>query len=163
MPRDYLYQQVLNRYPSALSWLEVLGNLGRAPATLEAYGRGLAHFLSYCESSGWHPYNVSFEQTSLYIRQLLPGGQYAVANATLHQRMTAIRLWYDHLVYAGFSQSNPLPRGQRGRWFQFGGYTEGGRGLRGAGPGYTADKKSCYSDRCAMVAFPYGCRQIINS
>ncbi|RMM10199.1 Site-specific recombinase, phage integrase family, partial [Pseudomonas syringae] len=45
------YEHVLHRYPSVQEWLELLGNLGRAPATLEAYGRGLAHYLLHCEAS----------------------------------------------------------------------------------------------------------------
>jgi hypothetical protein len=28
-------------------WLELLGNLGRAHATLDAYARGVSHFLAY--------------------------------------------------------------------------------------------------------------------
>ncbi len=46
------HEQVLSRYPSVQPWLELLSNLGRAPATLDAYGRGLAHYLLYCEGSG---------------------------------------------------------------------------------------------------------------
>jgi hypothetical protein len=37
-----------------------------------------------------------------------------VSDATLHQRLTAVRLWYDHLVYAGVRERNPVPRGHRG-------------------------------------------------
>ncbi|RMO21930.1 hypothetical protein ALQ44_05078, partial [Pseudomonas syringae pv. pisi] len=46
------YEHVLNRYPDVQEWLALLGNLGRASATLEAYGRGLAHYLLHCEASG---------------------------------------------------------------------------------------------------------------
>lgn len=106
------YAVMLNRYPSVEEWLQLLGNLGRAPATLDAYARGLAHYLGYCETAGWDAEAVTFEQITLYIRQLLPGQASAVANATLHQRLTALRLWYDHLVFQGLCEQNPVPRGQ---------------------------------------------------
>ena len=32
-----LHKQVLSRYPSVHAWLELLANLGRATATLDAY------------------------------------------------------------------------------------------------------------------------------
>lgn len=100
-------EQVLSRYPSVQAWLELLGNLGRAAATLDAYGRGLAHYLLHCEGSEIEPESATLEQVSLYIRKLLPGEKSAVANSTLHQRLTAIRLWYDHLVFQGLCKAKP--------------------------------------------------------
>ncbi|GGM32060.1 tyrosine-type recombinase/integrase [Pseudomonas asuensis] len=123
------YQQVLSRYPTVQQWLALLGNLGRAAATLEAYGRGLAHYLRHCETLGLEPESATFEQITLYIRQLLPGQAHAIANATLHQRITAIRLWYDHLVYCGICQQNPVPRGQHARLFQIPAHSGFVRGL----------------------------------
>lgn len=124
-----LHEQVLSRYPSVQAWLVLLGNLGRAPATLDAYGRGLAHYLLHCEGSGLEPESATFEQVTLYIRKLLPGEKNAVANATLHQRLTAIRLWYDHLVFQGLCKQNPVPRGQHGRLLQVPGHEGFVRGL----------------------------------
>jgi site-specific recombinase XerD len=112
------YAVILNRYSSVDEWLQLLGNLGRAPATLDAYGRGLAHYLRHCETSGLDAESATFEQVTLYIRRLLPGQVNAVANSTLHQRLTAIRLWYDHLVFQGLREQNPVPRGQHARLFQ---------------------------------------------
>jgi len=112
------HQRVLGRYPSAEKWLELLENLGRASATLDAYGRGLAHYLVHCEENGLKPEAASFEQIALYIRTLLPGGESALANSSLHQRLTAIRLWYDHLIFQGACTQNPVPRGQHRRSFQ---------------------------------------------
>ncbi|WP_183131756.1 site-specific integrase, partial [Pseudomonas syringae] len=123
------YVLVLSRYPSAQEWLQLLGNLGRAPATLDAYGRGLAHYLLHCEASGLKAESVTFEQVTLYIRRLLPGQENSVANSTLHQRLTAIRLWYDHLVFQGLCQQNPVPRGQHGRLLQVPGHPGFVRGL----------------------------------
>ncbi|HDT5862765.1 TPA: site-specific integrase [Aeromonas hydrophila subsp. hydrophila] len=122
------HEQVLSRYPSVQEWLELLGNLGRASATLDAYGRGLAHYLLHCEGCKVKPESATFEDVTLYIRKLLPGEENAVANSTLHQRLTAIRLWYDHLVFQGFCKQNPVPRGQHGRLLQVpehGGFVRG--------------------------------------
>ncbi|AZG85674.1 hypothetical protein N032_08275 [Pseudomonas syringae pv. pisi str. PP1] len=123
------YEQVLNRYPIVQEWLTLLDNLGRAPATLEAYGRGLAHYLLHCEASSLEAESITFEQVTLYIRRLLPGQENAVANSTLHQRLTAIRLWYDHLVFQGRCAQNPVPRGQHGRLCQIPGHSGFMRGL----------------------------------
>lgn len=123
------YEHVLHRYPSVQQWLALLGNLGRAPATLDAYGRGLAHYLLHCEASGLEAESITFEQVTLYIRRLLPGQENAVANSTLHQRLTAIRLWYDHLVFQGRCAQNPVPRGQHGRLCQIPGHSGFMRGL----------------------------------
>src|SRR4051794_22232894 len=38
--------------PQGRSWLTLLGNLGRSPATVDAYGRGLDQFLRYCQAYG---------------------------------------------------------------------------------------------------------------
>lgn len=123
------YEHVLGRHPGVQEWLELLGNLGRAPATLDAYGRGLAHYLLHCEASGLEAESIAFEQVTLYIRRLLPGQENAVANSTLHQRLTAIRLWYDHLVFQGAREQNPVPRGQHARLFQVPAHSGFVRGL----------------------------------
>lgn len=123
------YEHVLHRYPSVQEWLALLGNLGRAPATLDAYGRGLAHYLLHCEASGLEVESITFEQVTLYIRRLLPGQENAVANSTLHQRLTAIRLWYDHMVFQGRCVQNPVPRGQHGRLCHIPGHSGFVRGL----------------------------------
>ena len=112
MRRATSLQIALNRYPLVDEWLQLLGNLGRSPATLDAYGRGVTHYLAYCTSSSVAAEAATLEDVSLYIRHLLPGSPSAVANSTLHQRLTAIRLWYDHLTYRGLCSRNPVPRGQ---------------------------------------------------
>ena len=110
-----IYYKVLERYPSVIDWLKLLANLGRSPATVEAYGRGMAHYLGHCEVNGYKPEAATFELVTSYVSELLPGQAQAIANSTLHQRLTAIRLWYDHLVYAGVRDNNPVPRGSIGR------------------------------------------------
>lgn len=102
------------------TWLTLLGNLGRSPATIDAYGRGLDQYLRFCRELGVDAADATLEQVSLFVRHLRgdPGEVQArarVSDATLHQRLTAVRLWYDHLVYAGVRERNPVPRGHHGR------------------------------------------------
>lgn len=97
---------------SVEEWLYLLSCLGRAPATVAAYRRCLTHYLKYCKASRVAPEGATFENVSLYVRTLLPGCSTSIANSSLHQRLTAIRLWYDHLVYQGVCEKNPVLRGR---------------------------------------------------
>ena len=105
--------------PQGHSWLMLLGNLGRSSATVDAYGRGLNQFLCYCQAHGIDPMTATLEHVSLFVRHLrgepdaIPTAS-RVSNATLQQRLTAIRLWYDHLLYQGLRERNPVPRGRYG-------------------------------------------------
>lgn len=81
-------------------------------ATLDAYARGLAHYLYACEQADVEAQAATFEQVTRYIGSLLPGQPQAIANATLQQRLSAIRLWYDHLVLLEQRSHNPVPRAQ---------------------------------------------------
>ncbi|OAH41472.1 integrase [Sphingobium yanoikuyae] len=103
-------QLSLARYPLLAEWLQLLGNLGRAHATLDAYARGVSHFLAYCEAASVAAEAATLADLSLYIRSLREGTG-RIANSSLHQRLSAIRLWYDHLIYQGVRSTNPLPRG----------------------------------------------------
>lgn len=104
--------------PQSRSWLALLGNLGRSPATLDAYGRGLDQYLHFCRGHSVDAAGATLEHVSLFVRHLNgePGDtlptRSRVSNATLQQRLTAVRLWYDHLVYQGLRERNPVPRGR---------------------------------------------------
>ena len=103
--------------PQGRSWLSVLDNLGRSPATVDAYGRGLDQYLRFCEALGVDAAAATLEHVSLFVRHLrgeaepLSGATRGVSNATLQQRLAALRLWYDYLVYGGWRERNPVPRG----------------------------------------------------
>ena len=103
--------------PQARSWLALIDNLGRSPATLDAYARGLNQYLAVCRACDVVATAATLEHISLFVRHLrgeaagaLPLRP-AVSNATLQQRVTAVRLWYDHVVYQGLRERNPVPRG----------------------------------------------------
>jgi integrase/recombinase XerD len=112
-----------SRYPNvsadaqSRSWLSVLDNLGRAPATVDAYARSLEQYLRFCKELGVNAGGATLEHVSLFIRHLCGDTESAlpramsVSNATLQQRVTALRLWYDHLVFQGLRERNPVPRG----------------------------------------------------
>jgi len=104
--------QVVQDQASVEEWLHLLSSLGRAPATVTAYRRCLNHYLAYCRASRVAPSGATLENISLYVRSLLPGSETSIANSSLHQRLTAVRLWYDHLVYQGLCEKNPVLRGR---------------------------------------------------
>jgi integrase/recombinase XerD len=113
---------VWERYPflsenqHGRSWLVLLGNLGRADATLDAYARALSNYFGFCLGLGVKPETATLEHVSLYVRYLRGDSPHSKAsnpysNATMQQYLTALRLWYDHLVYQQIRESNPVPRG----------------------------------------------------
>lgn len=99
------------------SWLTLLGNLGRSPATVDAYGRGLDQYLRFCRDHDLDASSATLEHVSLFVRYLNGDAdgdpaRSRVSNSTLQQRITAVRIWYDHLVYQGVREMNPVPRGR---------------------------------------------------
>lgn len=105
--------------PQGRSWLTLIDNLGRSPATVDAYARGLNQYLEFCRACNINATAATLEHVSLFVRHLrgedarfLPVRP-AVSNATLQQRITAVRLWYDHLIYQNIRERNPVPRGHR--------------------------------------------------
>lgn len=91
-------------------WLKILSDLGRASSTISAYRQALNHYLTYCDTNNIQPESVTFEHISAYLRPQLPGMEQPVASATLQLRITAIRLWYDFLLYHDICETNPVPR-----------------------------------------------------
>jgi len=91
-------------------WLKLLSNLGRAQATMTAYRDALRHYFAFCSQNGIKPDKARFEDLAAYISPQLPGMQFPAASATLQLRLSAIRLWYDFLMYQNLCLINPLPR-----------------------------------------------------
>jgi integrase/recombinase XerD len=124
---------VLGRHERAVEWLRIWADLGRAPRTIDAYARGLAEFLLVCEREGIDPVAANPGQIALFVRELrtrpsrrgpnvvaLDSGS-GLANATLQQRLVAVRLFYDFLVEEGVRESNPVGRGRYTPGRHFGG------------------------------------------
>ena len=101
------------RYPqvaavsAARTWLTIQGDLGLARATVEAYSRALQDYLTFCQAQGIVPATATRAHLAAYVRDLttrphrqgtnvvhLASGS-GLANATIQQRLVAVRLFYD--------------------------------------------------------------------
>ena len=117
-------------------WLTIQGNLGRARNTILAYRYALTDYFGFCEERRVVVRRADREHIALYVRSMTdrvrPARQASsdgsppsgLANATIRQRLTAVRLYYDFLVEESIRRDNPVGRGR---------YTAHAR-LRGAGP-----------------------------
>src|SRR4051812_13645801 len=119
---------VLAAVPQALAWLRLRVDLGLAPRTLDAYARGLSEYLAFSAASGADPLAAGREHLARFVRHLLdrpsrhvgagaaPGSPSSscprLSNAAVQQRLTAVRLFYDHVVEEGLRDSNPVGRGR---------------------------------------------------
>jgi integrase/recombinase XerD len=123
----------------ANTWFRIQANLGLAPNTLHAYGRSLNDFLAFTNQSVADAVNASREHVSAWVRDLLSRPNHradksilidsgaGLSNATLQQRITAVRLFYDFLIEEGMRSTNPVGRG---RYTPRNGFApEGPRGL----------------------------------
>jgi integrase/recombinase XerD len=108
----------------ALAWLRMRADLGMAPRTLDAYARGLSEYLAFCASISAEPVSAGREHVARFVRHLTgrpsqhrganssSSGRPCLSNATVQQRLTAVRLFYDYLVEEGLRDSNPVGRGR---------------------------------------------------
>lgn len=118
------------RYPlvaeseKARRWLQIQSDLGLAANTIEAYGRGLEEYLLFCVISRLSPEIALKEHVAAYVGFLakrpnkrgvniisLDSGV-GLANATMQQRITVVRLFYDYLIESGLREDNPVGRGK---------------------------------------------------
>lgn len=126
------YQSVAND-PQAKKWLTIQANLGLSSNTIDAYGRSLQDYLNFISGQGIEPKNATKEHIALYIHDLanrpnLRGknvirldSKAGLSNATMQQRITVARLFYDYLIEEGFRNENPVGRGKYTPGKNFGG------------------------------------------
>lgn len=120
------------RYPQvsaqahARHWLATQALLGLADATLAAYGRGANDYLAFCARAAVPVVEASGADIARYVddmaRRPNPRGATVrylhsgagLANATMQQRLTVVRLFYDFLIDEGIRQSprNPVGKGK---------------------------------------------------
>ncbi len=126
-------------------WLSIQQDLGRARNTILAYRHALDDYLQFCAQQQLQVQEANRAHIALYVRSLtsrpMPGvgdpsagvPRTGLANATVCLRLTAVRLYYDHLVEEGIRTNNPVGRG---RYTRSGGF--GGTRSRALVPRYTA-------------------------
>ena len=112
-------------------WLSIQKDLGRAPNTLLAYRRSLESYGSFCLTLHKPVYEATREDVALFVRWMtafrLPASRKTksersgLANATIRLRLTAVRLFYDHLIEEGLRGDNPVGRGRYTQGAGFGG------------------------------------------
>ncbi len=120
------------RYPRvsenahAREWLKFQSTRGLAANTLDAYGRDLDAYLGFLESAGGALDTAVRSTIGAYIQKIsqIPSSsptktkketRARLANATLQQHLTVVRLFYDYLVEEKFCLRNPLRPPMGGR------------------------------------------------
>jgi integrase/recombinase XerD len=109
----------------AKEWLTTETLLGLAPNTLDAYARGLNDFLQFCQKADILPTTATRADLARYVGDLRGRPRTAphqdtpaltpsvgLSNATLQQRLTAIRLFFDFLIEEGQRTDHPVGRGK---------------------------------------------------
>lgn len=98
----------LNTVVHACQWLTMREQFGLAPNTLDAYARAIDSYCFFLESRE-HTWETSTQgDVAGWINELRTRG---LANATLIQRVTAVRLFFEYLVEEGLRPGNPVSRG----------------------------------------------------
>jgi site-specific recombinase XerD len=126
------------RQPLAANWLNLQIRFGLARRTIDAYGRSLADYLTFCEQDGIDPLSADRGEIARYVHDLAhrPGrggpnmvaidSGVGLANATMQLRLVAVRLFYDHLLEEGLRETNPVGRGRYTPGRGFAGHRERG-------------------------------------
>lgn len=119
-------------YPSvaenqhARSWLEIQSKLGLASNTIRAYGRGANDYLVFCQRSDRPFLEATQADIVAYVDDMThrpnPRGDHirylhtgtGLANATMQQRLTVVRLLYDYLIDERIrsDERNPVGKGK---------------------------------------------------
>lgn len=115
---------VPGRHEQAAAWLTICADPGRAPRTIDACARGPAEYLLMCEREDVDPVTATGAHITVYLRELtrrphrrganvvsIDSGS-GPANATIQQRLVAVRLFYDFLMEEGLREPNPVGRGR---------------------------------------------------
>lgn len=108
-----------SRYPLAAHeetvrrWLTFQHHRGLADNTVAAYARALESYLGFCQRTGLAVQTATPEAVALYVRfYTQPNDGKLLSRATVQQRLTALRLYYDFLVEEALRERNPVGRGQ---------------------------------------------------
>ncbi len=117
------YYPLVARRKHTRNWLQIQGDLLLRPKTIDAYGRSLNDFLTFCEKAGVVPETITRDQVALYVHDLAmrpnPKGNailridtgMGLSNSTMKMRITVVRLFCDYLVEHQLRADNPVGRG----------------------------------------------------
>ena len=80
--------------------LQFTASIGRAPNTVDAYGRALQDYLAFCESSDADPVTAKADVIAAWIGDMRTradddGNARGLSDATVQQRVVAVRAFYD--------------------------------------------------------------------
>lgn len=120
---DWEHYPRVAQNPFARSLLQLEAALGNAPNTLDAYARGREDFFTFCAGLEVAPESAAKEHILLWVRDLTsrpsrhgqnsaPDSCAGLSNATVQQRITAVRLLFDFVVEKGRRDDNPIGRGR---------------------------------------------------
>jgi site-specific recombinase XerD len=96
-------------YKSASDWLRTLSALQRSLSTIESYSISLRWFFRTCRRRGVDAEQAGLGDVYALLRHMDAAG---LANATVQVRLCAVRQWFDHLMFEGVRDDNPIPKGQ---------------------------------------------------
>jgi site-specific recombinase XerD len=121
---DWLRYPFVTENDLGRRWLQIQCDLGLAQNTVEAYGRGLEEYLRFVRDLRTDPTQAGGEIIANFVSSLRarPGAtrgnvisidtKSSLSNATLQQRLTVIRLFYDFLLEERLCKKNPVGRGR---------------------------------------------------
>jgi integrase len=124
---DWTRFPLMAGHEHARRWLQFTANIGRAPNTVEAYGRAVEDHFRYCVSVAADPLTLKPDVVAGRISDLhsRPNRRSAklvhldsgvgLSNATIQQRVVPVRSFYSFLVEDGLRELNPVRRGQSSR------------------------------------------------
>jgi site-specific recombinase XerD len=124
-PIEWFRYPFVAAHDTAKAWLTTETLLGLAPNTLDAYARGLDDFLHFCQKTDISPVTATRADLARYVGDLRgrprPASHHdasalapsiGLSNATLQQRLTAVRLFFDFLIEEGHRTEHPVGRGR---------------------------------------------------
>jgi len=129
---------LVGQHELARNWLQRQAHLQLAPKTVDAYGRCLNDYLGFCARHKVQPEAATRDVVALYVQDLahrpnpkganilsIESGR-GLANATMQQRITVLRLFCDSLIEQQLRQDNPVGRGHYVPGKAFGGMRDRG-------------------------------------
>ena len=98
----------------AHAWLLLQSHRGLSSNTLDAYSRALERYLTFLKSARVASVSATRADVGLYLAAL-QAGEVILANATIQQLLTVVRLFHGYLMEEGTRSNNPATQTSSGR------------------------------------------------